>query len=272
MIRFRAAKASRRRWALFACLVAAGALPPLAAAAAPPCAAFDHEHRAWTRLLEQYVRDGRVDYGGLHRDARPALSAYRDALSAVSRTCYADWTREQRLAFWINTYNASAVELVLEHYPVRSVRAIGWVPGSAFRTKFIPMKGLAGGELSLDDVEHEHLRKEFGEPRIHFAIVCASVSCPSLRSEAYRAADLDRQLDDQARRFLADPTKNRLDRTARTFRLSSIFKWFREDFEKAAGSLPAFVARYVDPATAAALGETDARIEFLDYDWSLNGK
>ena len=260
------------RRAFLACLVAGGAARPFAATTAPPCASFDQEHRAWTRLLEQYVQDGRVDYGALHRDARPALSAYREALSAVSGTCYAGWTREQRLAFWINTYNANALELVLEHYPVRSIRAIGWVPGSAFRTRFIPMKDLAGGELSLDDVEHEHLRKEFGEPRIHFAIVCASVSCPSLRSEAYRATDLDRQLDDQARRFLADPTKNRFDLPSQTFRLSSIFKWFREDFEKAAGSLPAFVARYVDPATAAALAEPGVRIEFLDYDWSLNGR
>ncbi|TMB47614.1 MAG: DUF547 domain-containing protein, partial [Deltaproteobacteria bacterium] len=148
-------------------------------------------------MLEQYVKAGRVDYGGLRREARPALSAYLDVLSAVSRTCYAAWTREQRLAFWINSYNAYAVQLVLEHYSVRSIRAIGWWPGSAFRTKFIPMKDLAGSDLSLDDVEHEHLRKEFGEPRVHFAIVCASVSCPPLRSEAYRAADLDRQLDDQ---------------------------------------------------------------------------
>jgi len=263
-------RASLRRPAFLTCLIAGGALPPVAAS--PPCATFDHEHRAWTHLLERYVRDGRVDYAGLHRDARPALASYRDALSAVSRTCYAEWTREQRLAFWINAYNANAVELVLEHYPVRSIRAIGWVPGSAFRTTFIPMKDLAGGELSLDDIENGHLRKEFGEPRIHFAIVCASVSCPSLRSEAYRAADLDRQLDDQARRFLADRTKNRFDLGSRTFHLSSIFKWFREDFEKASGSLPAFIARYVDPETAAALAEPGVRLEFLDYDWSLNGK
>ena len=240
--------------------------------AAPSCAAFDHDHRAWTRLVGQYVADGRVDYASLHHDARAELSAYLDTLSAVSRPCYAEWTRDQRLAFWINAYNAYTVSLVLEHYPVRSIRSIGWVPGSAFRTKFIPMAALADGDLSLDDIEHGHLRKEFHEPRIHFAIVCASVSCPPLRSEAYRPADLDRQLDEQARRFLGDPTKNRVERESRTLRLSPIFKWFREDFEKAAGSVPAFVARYVDPATAAACREPDVRIEFLDYDWSLNGK
>ena len=95
------------------------------------------------------------------------------------------------------------------------------------------------------------------------------MSCPPLRSEAYRAADLERQLDDQARRFLADPARNRFDPTSRTLHLSSIFKWFRGDFE---GTLPAFVARYVDPATAAALREPGVRVEFLDYDWSLNGR
>src|SRR5437763_1966360 len=130
----------------------------------------------------------------------------------------------------------------------------------------------AAGAPSCAAFEHEHLRKDFGEPRVHFAIVCASVTCPPLRSEAYRAADLDRQLDDQARRFLADPSRNRFDRRSRTLHLSSIFKWFREDFEKAAGSLPAFVARYVDPATAAAVEEPSVRIEFVDYDWSLNGR
>ena len=255
--------------ALLACLALGSAASSVAAA---PCAAFDHEHRAWTGLLARYVVEGRVDYAGIHRDARAAVSTYLDALSGVSRDCYADWSRAQRLAFWINAYNAYTVELVLEHYPVRSIRAIGWLPGSAFRTKFIHMKDLAAGDLSLDDIEHGHLRKDFGEPRIHFAIVCASVSCPPLRSEAYRPADLDRQLDEQACRFLADPTKNRVERESRTLRLSPIFKWFREDFEKAAGSVPAFVARYVDPATAAACREPDVRIEFQDYDWSLNGK
>src|SRR5881628_2359206 len=163
-------RASAQRWAFLVSLAVTGAARTIAmaaAAGAPSCSAFDHEHQAWTRSLKQYVKDGWVDYGGLQRQARPALSAYLGVLSAVSRTCYADWTREQRLAFWINAYNAYAVELILEHYPVRSIRAIGWWPGAAFRTKFISMKDLAGGDLSLEDVEHGHLRKEFREPRIH---------------------------------------------------------------------------------------------------------
>ncbi|MGH7894503.1 MAG: DUF547 domain-containing protein [Candidatus Binatia bacterium] len=121
--------------------------------------------------------------------------------------------------------------------------------------------------MSLDDVEHGRVRKDFAEPRIHFALVCAAKSCPPLRDEAYRAADLDRQLGDQGRTFLHDPTKNRWDAATRTLELSSIFKWFREDFEKAAGTLPAFVARYLDDPGATA---QDARIRFLAHDWSLN--
>ena len=254
--------------ALLACLALGSAASSVAAA---PCAAFDHEHRAWTGLLARYVVEGRVDYAGIHRDARAAVSTYLDALSGVSRDCYADWSRAQRLAFWINAYNAYTVELVLEHYPVRSIRAIGWLPGSAFRTKFIHMKDLAAGDLSLDDIEHGHLRKDFGEPRIHFAMNCASVGCPMLREEAYAAARLDRQLEEQAVRFLSDRSRNRF-RDGR-LEVSKIFDWFKEDFEPR----EKYFARYAD-----VLGE-DARardtiasakfaLQFLDYDWSLNGK
>src|SRR5262249_10247076 len=133
--------------------------------------------------------------------------------------------------------------------------------------RFIPMPGLKGGTVSLDDIENGTLRADFREPRIHFALVCASRSCPMLRGEAYRATDLDRELDDQARVFLADSTKHRFDPATDTLYLSSIFKWFRADFEAAAGSLPAYVTRYLNDPRVTAPG---VRIEFLDYDWSLN--
>ncbi len=117
-----------------------------------------------------------------------------------------------------------------------------------------------------------YVRKDFSEPRIHFAIVCASRSCPELRSEAYRAKILDAQLTQAARRFIADPSKNRFDAGARTLKLSSIFDWFREDFERSSKTLPAFIANYSEPALAAALASgQQPRLEFLDYDWSLNG-
>jgi Protein of unknown function, DUF547 len=231
------------------------------------CAPVDHEHAAWRTILGRFVRDGEVAYGRLAREGAPLLTSYLNGLSSACADDYARWSRAERLAFWLNAYNAFTVKLVLDHYPIASIRRIGWLPGAAFREQFIPMPGLKGGAISLDDIENGTLRADFREPRIHFALVCASRSCPVLRAEPYRAVDLDRQLDDQARVFLADPSKNRFDPTTNTLYLSSIFKWFRTDFEAAAGSLPAYVGRYrSDPrATAPAV-----RIEFLDYDWSLN--
>src|SRR5438034_1268606 len=235
--------------------------------ASAACTPVDHDHAAWTAILGRFVRGGEVAYGRLAREGAPMLASYLDGLSSACADDYARWGRAERLAFWINAYNAFTVRLVLDHYPIASIRKIGWLPGAAFRERFVPMPGLKGGIVSLDDIENGTLRADFREPRIHFALVCASRSCPMLRSEAYRAGDLDRQLDDQARTFLADSTKNRFDSATNTLHLSSIFKWFRADFEAAAGSLPAYVGRYLSDPRATA---PDVRIEFLDYDWSLN--
>jgi hypothetical protein len=235
--------------------------------ASAACAPVDHDHTTWTTILGRFVRSGEVAYGRLKRDGAPLLATYLDGLSSACADDYMRWSRAERLAFWINAYNAFTVKLVLDHYPIASIRRIGWLPGAAFRERFIPMPGLKGGSVSLDDIENGTLRADFREPRIHFALVCASRSCPTLRGEAYRAADLDRQLDDQAHSFLGDPTKNRFDPTTNTLHLSSIFKWFRVDFEATAGSLPAYVGRYLRDPGATAPG---VHIEFLDYDWSLN--
>lgn len=236
------------------------------AAASPPCTEVDPAHGAWTAVLERRVRDGRVDYAGLRTDDAP-LNAYLATLSGTCARDYERWSPADRIAFWINAYNAFTIRLVLDHYPIGSIRRIGWLPGAAFRERFIPMHGLQGGAISLDDVEHRTLRSAFREPRIHFALVCAARSCPALRREAYRGADLDRQLDDQGRLFLRDPRRNRVDPAARTLRLSSIFSWFRDDFVSAAGSLPAFVAPYLGGADGDVTGFA---VEFLDYDWTLN--
>lgn len=234
-----------------------------AEAACPP---VDHTHAAWSAILARFVDDGRVDYGGLAGDGEQDLAAYLATLSGACGADYEGWTREQRLAFWINAYNAFTVRLILDHYPIASIRKIGWLPGAAFRTRFIPMEGLKGGRISLDDIEHGTLRRAFREPRIHFALVCAARSCPPLRSEAYRAADLDRQLDDQARRFLADPTKNRLEGARRTLHLSEIFRWFRDDFESTGAALASYVGRYWDRDTSG------FEVQFMDYDWRLNDR
>ena len=256
-----------------ACAGPARGEPAGDAAGGDVCALFDHQHTAWNTILARYVREGVVDYADLKRSGLPSLDGYLRSLESVCRGHYDAWTREQKLAFWINAYNAYTVKLILNHYPLKSIRSIGLLPGAAFRESFIPLRSLRGKVLSLNDIEHDILRKEFREPRIHFAIVCASKSCPELRSEAYRATTLDSQLTQAARRFVSDTSKNRFDAASRTLRLSSIFDWFREDFERSSQTLPAFVARYAEPATSTALSSGgNVRVEFLDYDWSLNGR
>lgn len=231
---------------------------------------FDHDHASWTVLLTRYVRNGNVDYRGLAGERRGGFDAYLRSLQAASASEPA-FSRDERMAFWINAYNAFTIRLLLDNYPIGSIRSIGLLPGAAFRKAFIPL-GPGGNEISLDTIEHEILRAKFQDARIHFAIVCASKSCPALRSEAYRARDLAQQLDDAAQGFLADPSKNRLDVASGTLHLSPIFKWFREDFERDAGSLEAFVARHARPPDAERIGATKMRLVFLDYDWSLNGR
>jgi hypothetical protein len=252
----------RARWPLAGLLVGLGLSTGIARAG---CMPIDQSHARWTALLARWVQDGRVDYAGLQQHGRGALEAYLAGLSNACAADYERWTAAERIAFWLNAYNAATVRLVLDHYPIASIRKIGWLPGAAFREKLLPMPGLKGATISLDDIEHGTLRSSFREPRIHFALVCAARSCPALRSEAYRGADLDAQLDDQARRFLHDPRKNRVDTAARTLHLSPIFEWFRGDFEASGGSLPGYVARY--------LGDVAGYdVEFLDYDWSLNDR
>jgi len=235
------------------------------------CASIERQHSAWSSLLRRYVHDGLVDYEGLKRQGVAELNNYLATLSSVRTADERAANRDERLAFWINAYNAFTVKLILDHYPVRSIRSIGLLPLAAFKEKFIPMPGLRKRGLSLDEIENDILRKELGEPRIHFAVVCASKSCPKLRSQAYRADGLDLQLDQAARDFIQDSSKNRYDAAKRAFYASSIFKWFRADFERAKGSLAAFIGQYSQPDVAAALKQGDVRIEFLDYDWSLNG-
>ena len=218
-------------------------------------------HAAWTQLLARYDHTGEVDYRGL-KAHQAELDDYLRTL--VTAKQLDQLPREDRLAFWINAYNAYTVRMVLDHYPLKSIRSIGLLPGAAFRESFIP---IGGEELSLNDIEGR--LRAMKEPRIHFALVCASKSCPALRGEAYTGPQLDAQLDQAARGFLADGRKNRLDKDG--VALSSIFKWYRGDFESAAGSLEAFVIRYAPQGIGQALKQPGTRIGFLDYDWSLNG-
>jgi len=141
-------------------------------------------------VLARRVADGRVDYPGLIRDDKANLAAYLSAISGVSQSCYQSWTNDSRFAFWVNVYNAATLQVVVDHYPLTSIRSIGWIPGSAFREPVVSVPALRAEPYSLDDIENTILRPIFHDARVHFAIVCASVSCPALRSESYRGKDL----------------------------------------------------------------------------------
>ena len=209
-------------------------------------------------LLKAHVNSGVVDYRGFQDN--PAFRQYLDALAKPP----AQANKNERLAHYINAYNALAIEGILE----------GLSPSSLLgQLRYFKLKDwpLDGKSISLYDLAHKIIRP-LGEPRIHFAIVCASMSCPRLRSEAFSAAVLERQLDEQARQFINDPSRNRFDSATRTAHLSKIFDWFDEDFRAAAGSTQKYLARYVaDPGIAKDLAAEAYRIESLPYDWNLNG-
>ena len=223
---------------------------------------FGFDHGQWDALLKKNVvlieggKASQFRYGDVDRKA---LQAYLASLSQVEEKQFKSWSREEQMAFLINAYNAHTVEKILTRYPgIRSIWDFGKVFGNPFKDEFFT---LLGRRMSLDGIEHGLLRKNYREPRVHYAVNCASVGCPMLREEAYLAARLDRQLEEQAVRFLSDRSRNRF-RDGR-LEVSKIFDWFKEDFEPR----PAYFARY-----AASLGYKggEVPITFLDYDWSLN--
>ncbi len=236
---------------------------------------FDHDYRAWGRTLNGYAKKGLVDYAALGK-APESLMAHLWGIRGVSRENYESWSRDQKIAFWINTYNAAAIQTVLDHYPLKkglSWKALAFPANSiqqipnVWDQKFID---LFGEKISLNHIEHDILRKEFQEPRIHFALVCASLGCPVLRDEPYMSEKLDTQLDNQVAQFLADPKKFRYETNSGTLYLSPIFKWFGEDFQKVGGAV-SFLKAHLSPELAQKLSDKTA-IRWLDYDWSLNEK
>jgi hypothetical protein len=236
---------------------------------ATPVLAFDHSHRGWSELLKKHVvlahggSASRLDYAAMAQE-RVALKSYLRGLSEVAEAEFSAWSQPQQIAFLVNAYNAHVVEKILTRYPdLRSIWDFGRFFGNPFRERFFV---LLGAPRSLDDVEHGILRKRYREPRVHFAVNCASVGCPMLREEAYVGLELERQLEEQARRFLSDRTRNRY-RDGR-LEVSKIFDWYGEDFEPR----HQYFARY-----AALLGMPEGlasppgpALAYLDYDWSLN--
>ena len=188
--------------------------------------AFDHSHALFATVLEKYVSDGAVDYKGLKADV-DGLKSYLDGLAAVPEATFNDWSRPDQLAFLLNVYNAATLQLVIEHYPVTSIKDIG----SSFKSPWrLPWVRLFGRTITLDTLEHRIIRPRFHDPAVHFALVCAAKGCPPLRSEPFVGSRLKEQFTDQARSFLAQSGKNRVDPPRHTVYLSPIFKWYREDF------------------------------------------
>jgi len=224
----------------------------------------------WGELLARYTTETddtagtRVDYAGLRHEPR-----WRTLIASVEAARpSALHTRAERIAWWIDVYNVLAIDTVVRHYPVDSIRDVGSFLSPVWKRTAATIEGRP---VSLGEIEHRTLRP-MGEPRIHAAIVCASTSCPPLARTPFLPSTLDAQLDAQVRRWLASPTKGvRIERAAGRIWLSPIFSWFEGDFERAGGVL-AFVARYVsddDRAWIEAHAE-DAEVDFFDYDWSLN--
>lgn len=271
---------------ILACLsILAGASHGYAAPEAAP--AFSYE--GYASLLKTYVNDqGLVKYADLKAN-RAGLDTFVSTLGTLNRSVYDAWDIKRKTAFWCNAYNAITLKYIVDNYPIKKG---SWVnsfrfPANSIRqisgvwdTLTTPVMGKA---MTLEGIEHDILRGQFREPRIHMAIVCASIGCPYLRNEPYRGDPLDRQLDDQSRRFMGNPDKFRVDRKRNTVYLSPIFKWFGKDFVDAytpasgfAGlkaverAVLSFVSRHVSPVDSEYLSTGRYSVRDLDYDWSLN--
>lgn len=237
--------------------------------------AFDHEYVGYQSLLEAYVQDGLVNYAALAGDTavlHGAVTCFLE-LSAEERAAFSP---SQKLAFWINAYNLFTIVAIVDHYPVSSIKKIKGV-WNKLKWK------VAGKELTLDNIEHDILRKEFKEPRIHVTIVCASISCPELYDQPYRAAVIEEQLQARSEAFARDPMRNELDLTEQRMRLSKILDWYGgdfigrygagADFDRLSGKQSAvakFIYDHLPASQRERVDKTKLHVSNLDYDWSLN--
>lgn len=235
---------------------------------------FDHSHQQWDALLQQYVVEqgpaSKVRYAAIKANPK-AFEKYLNGLSSVTRAQFEAWSADQQLAFLINAYNAFTIKLVVDHYPVASIKDIGSWFRSAWKIEFIK---LLGESINLDTIEHDWIRGSgrYHEPRIHFALVCASIGCPKLQPRAFTAERLGAMLETATSEFLNDKSRNRFAPKENTLYLSSIFKWYGDDFEMNGGSVARFVASRLIRKTinVGQINPDTATIKYLDYDWALN--
>ncbi|MFM7201060.1 MAG: DUF547 domain-containing protein, partial [Myxococcota bacterium] len=234
-------------------------------------------HGTLDELLQATVVKGRVDYAALQQ-RRSALDAYLKALAGVSGARLAQLSRDEQLAFYLNAYNAGVLKAVVDAYPIKSIMDLP----NVFKR---PMLELTGQTLSLDDLENKIIRPRFQEPRIHFALNCAALSCPPLVARAFTAAQLETQLEQAAQQFIRSPAGLQVDVRAGIVKPSKIFEWFAADFVKVSGvqqprpgislehsAVLAYLSRYVGVADVQRVLKTSTRLQFQEYDWKLNSK
>ena len=237
---------------------------------AGPAQAFDHTHATFDQVLRTYVSAGWVDYGKLTAD-RSGLDAYADSLAAVDGAEAAGFSRQEAMALWINAYNALTLKVMIDHGPVASIRDIdgAW---DGIRHE------VAGRSLTLNEIEHEILRKLYPDARLHMVLVCAARSCPKLYAGAFTPANLEQRLDAASSGFVTDDQRNVWTPSSGELKVSRIFEWYGSDFvgryaaegggaDAMAGIRGFFAAHLDDPA----VGQSTVKVSYLDYDWSLNG-
>ena len=232
--------------------------------------AFDHEHKLFNQVLSEHYKiengQGQVHYTNIQKSPNK-LNEYLKQLENVTPKEFNQFSSKQKLSFWINAYNAYTIKLILNHYPLKSIKDIGNFFSGPWDKKFF---SLLGKKRSLDEIEHKIIRKEFDEPRIHFVVNCASIGCPNLYPEAMNAEKLEVQLIKASQSFISEQNKNEY--KGNKLYLSKIFKWYGDDFDNKYQNFRSFIAPLMtkDQKLQKEITSGKIQIKWLDYDWKLN--
>jgi hypothetical protein len=234
--------------------------------------AFDHSHGKFNLLLQTHVKfknkQSFINYLKIKKNS-VSLENYLKSLSSVSKKEFKKFSKDEQLAFLINAYNAFTIKIIIDNYPVKSIKDIGSFFTNTWKMKFFT---LLEEKSHLDNIEHNLIRKQFNEPRIHFAVNCASIGCPSLQRKAFTAKNLNILLESATNNFLSNTTKNKFEKNKKEIKLSKIFKWYGEDFKKKFGSIEKFIAKYLTSNSNDQKNIINEKfsLTWTDYDWKLN--
>ena len=228
-----------------------------------PVHAAPFSHDLFDQVLQEHVNAaGQVNYTKLKANPEK-LEKYLDLLAVAKPT---ELSYNAQLAFWVNAYNALVIKGVIDHYPTTSVRKVKWFGGFFYRLKF----QVAGKTYTLNQIEHDIIRTEFVDPRVHFVLVCASTSCPPIENRAFSAEDIEERLETATLNFINKPEHVKLDRAEHRVYPSKIFKWYENDFYEGYDGVADFLADYLPPEDTDFVSAADVEFHYLDYDWTLN--